>query len=449
MSGIAINDIADAICDKLRKLDYADHTIGCEYDTMIRLSLDIQRHGAVEMTQYEIENAVMRAQERVLLGEITNHCYQQIRKVAHRIIEFIQTGDFELKVYSRGELIYPLCEANEKILADYLQAFESPSKNSKLRAAGCCRWHLHWLERHRIKRLSQVTTETLKRHIIESSEKYSVTTMRITLTSLRRFYAYLFECGLVKSDFKLILSSKFPPERKIKAALGRDEISIILNSIDRKTLAGSRNYAILMLAAMTGLRGIDIIRLKLSDIDWRHGEIHVLQAKTRVPLVLPLTTEVGESIKDYILNFRPKCTIAEVFITQKAPYTAFSSSGSVATIYNVCFQEAGLYRTAGDNLSFHSIRRSMGLNMAVSGIPMTTVAQVLGHRQLSSTQQYISLNSTHLKECALDFSGIPFVSRTDTENKRCICNYSYVFDSAQLKECALTLTGIEPVEVVL
>jgi integrase len=446
MGEIAIYDISEVICGKLQEMGFSKHTIDCDYNMMIRVALDIQRSGATEVTPHELQNSILRMQERVLAGEVSFEYYKNIRKAALRIIDFLEKGDFVWKVYSRGELKYPLSEANEKVLSDYMVAFDSPSKNSKLRAASCCRWHLHWLEQHRIKKMSQVTTDTLKRHIVASAERYSVIAMRIMLTSLRRFYSYLFARGLVKSDFRLILLSKFPVERKIKAALGRDEVSKVLNSIDRTTLTGARNYAILMLAAMTGLRCIDIIRLKLTDIDWRHGEIHVLQAKTQKPLSLPLTTEVGEAIKEYILNVRPQCNIPEVFVTLRAPFTAINNGTTISSAYRVCFQEAGLHRTAGDNLSFHSIRRSMGLNMAVAGVPMTTVAQVLGHHCLQSTQKYISLNSTHLKECALDFSSIPFTQRTDDENNGLICNYNYVYPSKSLKDCALTFVGIEPTE---
>jgi len=44
--------------------------------------------------------------------------------------------------------------------------------------------------------------------------------------------------------------------------------------------------------------------------------------------------------------------------------------------------------------------------MVVAGIPITTIAQVLGHSNISSTKQYISLDSVHLKECALNLDGI-------------------------------------------
>lgn len=43
--------------------------------------------------------------------------------------------------------------------------------------------------------------------------------------------------------------------------------------------------------------------------------------------------------------------------------------------------------------------------MVIAGIPVTTVSQVLGHSRIDPTKQYISLDSVHLKECALDLDG--------------------------------------------
>ena len=48
--------------------------------------------------------------------------------------------------------------------------------------------------------------------------------------------------------------------------------------------------------------------------------------------------------------------------------------------------------------------------MITSGVPVTTVAQVLGHSNITSTKKYIALDSVHLKECALDFTGIEVMS---------------------------------------
>jgi integrase len=129
-------------------------------------------------------------------------------------------------------------------------------------------------------------------------------------------------------------------------------------------------------------------------------------SKTMEPLVLPLTKNVGEALQDYILNGRPKCDYEEIFIRLHAPHQPFIDGTGIQYLYSRYRRKAGLSRKAFDGKGFHSLRRSVGKRMVTSGVPVTTVAQVLGHTDINSTQRYISLDSVHLKECALDFHGI-------------------------------------------
>jgi integrase len=265
---------------------------------------------------------------------------------------------------------------------------------------------MHWLESRNIQRFENITNEILKEYIMDIIDRFASTTARHMVSNVRQLYRYLVEKGFISQDFRLILMPKIVIEHKILPALGRDEVSAVLNSIDRSTNIGRRNYAIVLMAAMTGLRAIDITKLKLTNIDWQRGEIHITQAKTSKPLTLPLTKEVGTALQDYILNARPKCDSECVFVRVNAPYIGLSHSSAVCSVYTICFNEVGLRRKAWDGRSFHSLRRSLALSMVVSGIPITTVAEVLGHSNLKTVRQYVSLNSKQLKVCVLGFDSI-------------------------------------------
>lgn len=128
--------------------------------------------------------------------------------------------------------------------------------------------------------------------------------------------------------------------------------------------------------------------------------------KTGVPLALPLTTDVGAAIKDYILNGRQKTQCDMVFLRQHAPYKGFANGVAIGDLYDDYLKKAGLPRNAFDGKGFHSLRRGVGKNMITSGVSAHTIAQVFGDRNTNSIKKYISLDSHHLKECALPFSGI-------------------------------------------
>jgi len=223
---------------------------------------------------------------------------------------------------------------------------------------------------------------------------------------MKKLCRYLYESGRIADSYEVLLSFRVSRESRLLPAVPDEEIAAVLNTIDRRMPKGKRDYAIIPLGAVIGLRAIDIVRLKLSDIDWQNGEIKIVQSKTGESLALPLTKDVGEAIQDYILNGRQETVSKEIFLRHHAPFQAFADGVAVEYMYDDHRKKAGLSRDAFDGKGFHSRQRSVGRNMATSGTPITTVAQVLGDSNINSTNKYISLDSRHLKECTLDLTGI-------------------------------------------
>ena len=99
---------------------------------------------------------------------------------------------------------------------------------------------------------------------------------------------------------------------------------------DTNNIIGKRDFALILVAYCTGLRGIDIIGIKLSDIDWHNHKVSVVPSKTHTPIVSELNGTTLNALADYILEWRPKCDIPEVFLTVKAPYRRLSKGfGSI------------------------------------------------------------------------------------------------------------------------
>ena len=198
-----------------------------------------------------------------------------------------------------------------------------------------------------------------------------------------------------------MFSFNTPPAHRILKPVQHTEIKAILDVIDRSTGKGKRDYAIFMLAVVLGLRAVDITELRFDEVDWINGEIRIVQSKTEKTLALPLTKDVGTALQDYILNGRPKSDEPYIFLTMKSPFTKMGSSNP-----NQLFQE--YKKKAGvQGGTFHGLRRSLGTNMVIEGVPVTTVAQVLGHSSIEPTKQYISLDCRHLKPVALGLNGLP------------------------------------------
>lgn len=124
--------------------------------------------------------------------------------------------------------------------------------------------------------------------------------------------------------------------------------------------------------------------------------------------MLDAMEEVGDALVDYILHARPKVNYSEVFLRVAFPTIPLSNAVAIGDIFINYQKKAGIVRHAFDGKGFHGLRRRLAKKMVEAEIPMTTIAQVLGHKNMCSSRQYIALDTTNLKECAMGFSGIPF-----------------------------------------
>jgi integrase len=170
-----------------------------------------------------------------------------------------------------------------------------------------------------------------------------------------------------------------------------------LKSFDLDAGAGRRDYAMFLLIATYGLRGCDIAGLKLDDIDWRAGVIHVRQQKTRSPLELPLTRPVAVALIAYLRKGRPHSPQRCVFLTAVAPVIPLTRQ-----MVGYAFRN----RIKAGNLKIpfkgvYCLRHSYALHLLRSGIPLKTIGDLLGHTTVESTGVYLRVHIDDLRDIAL------------------------------------------------
>lgn len=239
-----------------------------------------------------------------------------------------------------------------------------------------------------------------------ASEKYTEGSLHDLQLYLKKFHHFLNTEKGIDVPYEFVLSLPVIRKKRVFSPLTKDEIQRTVAQIDRSTVTGKRDYAIILLSARNGLRGSDIIHLKLTDIDWRASEIRLIQKKTGNPLVLPLMPDVGEALKEYILNGRPDSISEFIFLRAVHPYMPFNKTVALSHLWSGYQRKAGIERYARDGKGFHALRRTLGKELTLAEVPIMTTAQILGYRSMDSSKQYISLDTEHLKECALNFSGI-------------------------------------------
>ena len=186
----------------------------------------------------------------------------------------------------------------------------------------------------------------------------------------------------------------------VPSAYTAPEVSSLLGCFQR-SLRPKRDRAIVLLAAVLGMRAGDIKALRLSDIDWRAKTVSFVQGKTQVANALPMPEEVWLALADYIRSERPDVGDDHVFMTANAPYHAMESTHVFHRMVTRAFAEAGV-ETAGKHHGMHSLRHSAATNMLAGGTPYPTISSVLGHSSVNVTKRYLSIDVESLRPLALE-----------------------------------------------
>jgi integrase len=221
---------------------------------------------------------------------------------------------------------------------------------------------------------------------------------------MRKFISFLNESALSTLNADRYLLRTAPKRKKVLPCFTALEAEAILAAVDTTTSLGKRDFAILKLAIETGLRGADILSLRLVDIDWRKCEISVIQSKTDEPIQLPLLADVGNAVADYILHARPASDSPHVFLRTVNPYIRLGITGNGKNIISRYLEKAGVQHEAWDGKTFHAFRRTAGTRYVEAEVPLMSVAELLGHKHIDSAKRYISHNDEKMRACCLDIS---------------------------------------------
>ncbi len=224
------------------------------------------------------------------------------------------------------------------------------------------------------------------------------------LNALRCFARFISESHPELPDITPGLNGTPAIHKKVLIGFSQQEVRAILDSIDTTTAKGKRDYAMIQLAHTTGLRGVDIIHLKLGDMDRRERVLRIVQSKTDVPLTIPFDEETCDAIDEYIRNGRPKSDDNHIFLRAVWPYKKLS-----ATPWQIIARYAIplIDRQPNRQYGFHALRRGLGQQMLEAQIPVSVIRDVFGHTTRHSLLQYTSASINGLRLCAGSLELIP------------------------------------------
>lgn len=229
--------------------------------------------------------------------------------------------------------------------------------------------------------------------------RHGCSSARNLASALRSFLRFLHVNGIVDAP----LAQAIPPIASRQGAtlprgLSPEIVEQLVASCDRQRRIGRRDYAVLLLLARLGLRAGEVARLCLDDIDWRAGEI-VVHGKGRREDRLPLPSDVGSAVVDYLRRGRPKTDNRHVFLRAIAPVQALSPVRITGVVYAAC-DRVGIPKAGA-----HRLRHSLATKMLRSGASLGEIGQVLRHAAVTTTAIYAKVDVDQLAGLAQPWPG--------------------------------------------
>ncbi len=147
-----------------------------------------------------------------------------------------------------------------------------------------------------------------------------------------------------------------------------------------------------------GLRASEVADLKLEDINWRAGLLHVRKRKSGRGSVLPLPHKLGRAITAYLRTGRPETRDRHVFLLHGGAIGMPIRSHVVAHAVRRALLRAGIDAPTWGS---HLLRHTLATRMVRHGATLKEIADVLGHRAVDTTAIYAKVDVSSLAEVAL------------------------------------------------
>lgn len=246
---------------------------------------------------------------------------------------------------------------------------------------------------------SIISRETLQRFVYEVSKEVNPRSQARILSGLRGFFNYLiFENYRLDNPMDLIESPKLG--RKLPDTLSQQEIDQLITSIDLSHPQGERNRAIVETLYGCGLRVSELTGLKLSDLYFDEDFIKVSGKGDKQRLV-----PIADHTKKYIDLYRKHVRTHQKVQAGHEDILFLNRNGkqlSRAMIFEVIKRLAeriGLKKKIGP----HTFRHSFATHLLEGGADLRAIQQMLGHESITTTEVYVHVDRSHLKEVIIKF----------------------------------------------
>ena len=223
-------------------------------------------------------------------------------------------------------------------------------------------------------------------------QRIKKSSMARKLSAIRSFFKFLERHGVItENPATAVITPK--QEKPIPHYLTVDDVFRLLDSIKIETLTGKRDRAMLETMYSTGIRVSELVGLDVGDVDFSGKTIRVT-GKGNVERIVP----IGQKSLGFIKGYRNTLSLRKIVPERsRGPLFLNKSKGrlttrSVGRILDKCAREAGLTQPVAP----HDLRHTFATHMLDAGLDLRMVQELLGHRQLATTQKYTHVSIDRL-----------------------------------------------------
>ena len=274
-----------------------------------------------------------------------------------------------------------------------------------LRPASVLGYHHHldrfeaYLRRIGVESIQDLSPAILSAFVVErAGSGLAKSTVRGSAGVLRVFLRFAHRQGVLAGDLSAAVG--WPQVYRlsnIPRSISWADVNEVLAGVERRTEAGRRDYAILLLLVTYGLRGREVAALTLDDIDWKRERLAVPERKAGHSTAFPLSAVVGQALLDYLQHGRPETSDRHVFFRAVAPRQPIGAA-AVSSLARHYLLKAGVDVPRPGS---HTLRHSAVQRLVDANFDLKTIGDFVGHRSPRSTEVYAKVAVEALREVAL------------------------------------------------
>lgn len=253
--------------------------------------------------------------------------------------------------------------------------------------------YISYLDGTGVTDISSTTKTTVLSYLLYlQKEGRASSTVSRTLASLRSYYLFMMQNGVVKSNPTSNLEAPHV-EKKIPKILSGEEVELLLEQPKNCDNKGIRDKAMLELLYATGIRVSELINLDVSDVNVPMSFVRCKGGKKE--RIIPMGHQAKDALENYINNVRK-------YMVKDENETALFVNCSGARLSRQGFWKLIKYyqHIAGieTDITLHTLRHSFAAHLLENGADLHSIQEMMGHADISSTQVYSRMMNSKIKD---------------------------------------------------